>query len=397
MPRSSSTTLVLVVAGALVVGVAPALAAEPSPAGQAVASRAAPLTKAQKIGRLKARLAAADAELTTLGWDAELAMERHNGRLVALRKARAAVRDARARARKAEAAYEAARRELSAREVGAYTSAGRLGLAVGGTGGAQAALDRARLLQVVETRHEGLRKRVKAARKVSRLLRSEARRAHTRQKETAVTVERTRRDAVAAVRAQKEAFTRIGALKRGLTAQLTRTQSRADRLAERRIAALREERAERLDREAVRNFEDDLSPRVSGRGKTVVKEALKWIGTPYSWGGGTQKGPSYGIQHGSKIKGFDCSGLALYAWGKVGIGLDHWTGSQWVAGPRVPTTMLRPGDLVFFAKNTKDPDTIHHVGIFVGDGRMVEAPYTGAKVRISSIWRNGFIGAVRPG
>ncbi|NED56846.1 C40 family peptidase, partial [Micromonospora aurantiaca] len=57
---------------------------------------------------------------------------------------------------------------------------------------------------------------------------------------------------------------------------------------------------------------------------------------------------------------------------------------------------LRPGDLVFFAKDPSDPGTIHHVGVYIGNGRMVEAPYTGASVRISSIHRSDLIGATRP-
>ncbi|MFD0856412.1 NlpC/P60 family protein, partial [Actinomadura adrarensis] len=132
------------------------------------------------------------------------------------------------------------------------------------------------------------------------------------------------------------------------------------------------------------------------RGAIVVRAALRWIGTPYSWGGGNADGPSYGIAHGSRIHGFDCSGLALYAWDKVGVRLDHWTGTQWTSGPRIPLNRMVNGDLVFFARNTADPSTIHHVGIFIGKGRMVEAPYTGARVRTSSIWRRGLIGAVRP-
>jgi cell wall-associated NlpC family hydrolase len=57
---------------------------------------------------------------------------------------------------------------------------------------------------------------------------------------------------------------------------------------------------------------------------------------------------------------------------------------------------LVAGDLVFFADNPRDPSTIHHVGMYVGRGLMVEAPYTGAVVRTSSIWRRSYAGAVRP-
>jgi cell wall-associated NlpC family hydrolase len=128
----------------------------------------------------------------------------------------------------------------------------------------------------------------------------------------------------------------------------------------------------------------------------AVRAALSWLGTPYSWGGGDSSGPTYGVAQGAGIKGFDCSGLMLYAWSKAGVQLDHWTGTQWTAGPHVPIGLLRPGDLLFFATNTNDPDTIHHVGMYIGQGQMIEAPYTGARVRISSIWRHDLIGATRP-
>jgi cell wall-associated NlpC family hydrolase len=80
----------------------------------------------------------------------------------------------------------------------------------------------------------------------------------------------------------------------------------------------------------------------------------------------------------------------------VGVHLDHWTGDQWNEGAHVSRADLRPGDLVFFAYNTSDPATIHHVGMYIGNGQMVEAPYTGANVRISSYARPDYIGAVRP-
>jgi cell wall-associated NlpC family hydrolase len=85
------------------------------------------------------------------------------------------------------------------------------------------------------------------------------------------------------------------------------------------------------------------------------------------------------------------------AWARAGIQLAHWTGYQWKSGPRVPLNALRAGDLVFYATDTADPATIHHVGIYIGGGMMVDAPYTGANVRIDSIHQySGLIGAIRP-
>ena len=69
---------------------------------------------------------------------------------------------------------------------------------------------------------------------------------------------------------------------------------------------------------------------------------------------------------------------------------------QWSAGPHVGLGSLAPGDLVFFAHNRGNPATIHHVGMYVGGGAMIEAPYSGASVRIASIGRGDYIGAVRP-
>jgi cell wall-associated NlpC family hydrolase len=122
----------------------------------------------------------------------------------------------------------------------------------------------------------------------------------------------------------------------------------------------------------------------AAQGAAAAKWALTQVGRPYQWGGA---GP----------RAYDCSGLAMDAWAKAGVRLDHWTGFQWVSGPHVPLNQLRPGDLVFYATDVADPVTIHHVGIYVGQGRMVDAPFTGAFVRVESIRAYpGLIGVTRP-
>jgi cell wall-associated NlpC family hydrolase len=72
---------------------------------------------------------------------------------------------------------------------------------------------------------------------------------------------------------------------------------------------------------------------------------------------------------------------------------------QWHAlrGRAVARSQLQPGDLVFYANRVDDWQSIHHVGLYVGRGRMIEAPYSGATVRLASINRSGYFGAVRPG
>ncbi|TKV60713.1 hypothetical protein FDO65_03245 [Nakamurella flava] len=143
----------------------------------------------------------------------------------------------------------------------------------------------------------------------------------------------------------------------------------------------------------------------SSQGQTVVAAAKRWLGTQYAWGGGDSDGPTLGIRDGgvadrygdyNKV-GFDCSGLALYAWAQVGVYLPHYSGYQYQGQPKVSRGDLQPGDLVFWAYNTSDPGTIHHVAIYLGDNQIIEAPNSGSYVRISSMYWDGYIGASRPG
>jgi cell wall-associated NlpC family hydrolase len=135
----------------------------------------------------------------------------------------------------------------------------------------------------------------------------------------------------------------------------------------------------------------------SDAAQTAIHWAFQEIGIPYSWGGGDENGPTYGFAQGAGTKGFDCSGLTLFAYGKTGIHLDHYTGSQWGQGKRISSRSdLLPGDLMFFAYDTSDPSTIHHVAIYIGNGKMIEAPQTGDVVKVSPYGRDDFIGGTRP-
>jgi cell wall-associated NlpC family hydrolase len=70
------------------------------------------------------------------------------------------------------------------------------------------------------------------------------------------------------------------------------------------------------------------------------------------------------------------------------VNLSHYTGYQWSETRRVPLSDLQPGDLVFFGATG---ETSHHVGLFVGNGKMIEAPHSGALVRYASIWRGDIL------
>jgi peptidoglycan DL-endopeptidase CwlO len=112
---------------------------------------------------------------------------------------------------------------------------------------------------------------------------------------------------------------------------------------------------------------------------SVVSIALQYLGVPYVWGGAS---PS----------GFDCSGLTMYAYAKVGVYLPHNAAMQYGMGSPVSRSQLAPGDLVFF-------NGLSHVGMYIGGGRFVHAPHTGDVVKISSLseyWYSAtYVGARR--
>ncbi|MFI8280739.1 NlpC/P60 family protein [Streptomyces sp. NPDC085929] len=132
-----------------------------------------------------------------------------------------------------------------------------------------------------------------------------------------------------------------------------------------------------------------------GNAGTVIQAALAQQGLPYSWGGGDASGPTTGIccspggQDGRTVTGFDCSGLTLYAYAKAGINLPRTAAEQAGAGQRIPASAgygaLQPGDLIFYGYNPTADSTIHHVGIYLGDGQMINAPRPGKPVRIDPV------------
>ena len=82
---------------------------------------------------------------------------------------------------------------------------------------------------------------------------------------------------------------------------------------------------------------------------------------------------------------YDCSGLILRAFQAAGIDLPRVSRQQFTAGGHVPVKQAQPGDLLFYATDPSDPATIHHVMLYMGDGQMVEAPYSGESVRVRSV------------
>lgn len=120
-------------------------------------------------------------------------------------------------------------------------------------------------------------------------------------------------------------------------------------------------------------------------GQRIAAQAKRWLGTPYSWGGGGLNGPTTGIAQGSGTVGFDCSGLtqfAVYSASKGTITIPRTSQAQAKSGKAVSRSDIRVGDLVAFELNGNDFD---HIGVYLGGGQFVHAPKTGDVVKISSL------------
>jgi cell wall-associated NlpC family hydrolase len=115
----------------------------------------------------------------------------------------------------------------------------------------------------------------------------------------------------------------------------------------------------------------------------AIAAAHSRLGVPYVWGA---TGPG----------SFDCSGLTQWSYAHAGVTLPRTAAEQWNAGPHPSLADLEPGDLLFWALNTSDPATIHHVAMYIGHGLMIAAPHTGENVQIQPVYDQGLIGAMRP-
>ena len=118
-------------------------------------------------------------------------------------------------------------------------------------------------------------------------------------------------------------------------------------------------------------------------GAQVVSEAEQYEGTPYVWGGTTPAG-------------FDCSGFTQYVYGQLGVQLPRTSEDQATSGTAVASLAeAQPGDLVFFAGSDGTASAPGHVGIYVGNGNMIDAPYTGTTVQVQPVADAGPVVAIR--
>ncbi|KRF29216.1 NlpC/P60 family protein [Phycicoccus sp. Soil802] len=435
--RALRTGATLSMVGVLAVSLSLSAAADPVYPSKSQVDRAktAVATTSGRIASLDAQYVAASARLAQVQDRAAAAAEAYNGARYELDQRSAETTAAKKRAAQAQDVADSAGLQVRRYAASVYQQGGNLGEleAYLSSTGPQDLMDRATALEAVsDARAQSLQK-ADAASIVADTMRQQAAQAEAAQAKAAQAAEAARNAAQSQADEAKSAAAQIQKQQSSLTAQLatlrktsvTLERQRQDglaaaaaaraaaaeaarqaRLAAERAQAAKTAAAKRAARAAAARAAEEAArqkaaaeaaeaaasqnkprpqpqpenpppppPSTNGGVSAVLAYARAQIGKPYQWGG---DGPN----------SFDCSGLTMRAWQRAGVNLSHYTGAQWGETARVAISDLRPGDLVFYGSSGADS---HHVGLYVGSGQMIEAPYTGANVRYASIYRSDLV------
>jgi cell wall-associated NlpC family hydrolase len=447
--RALRTGATLCLVGILAGTTALSASADPDPVypskSQVDKAQSAVATTSGKVSSLDAQYAAASAQLSQVQERAGAAAEAYNGAVYELDKRTAETTAAKKRAAQAQEVADAAALQVRRYAASVYQQGGNLGEleAYLSSTGPQDLMDRATALEAVSDARTRTLQRAAASSIVADTMRQQAARAEAAQAKAAQAAQDARNQAQAQADQAQAAAAQIQQQQNALTVQLASLRktsvdlekqrqdglaaaavaraaaaeaARQSRLAAERAKAARTaaarkaaqqaaaraaaeaarqkaaaEAAEKAAQEAAQqqtNPKPSHSPKprprpqspppppsTNGGVSAVIAFARDQIGKPYQWGGA---GPNT----------FDCSGLTMRAWQRAGVSLSHYTGAQWGETARVAISDLRPGDLVFFGSSGP---TSHHVGLYIGGGQMIEAPYTGANVRYASIYRSDLV------
>ncbi len=425
--RGASMIIALVLAALLGGGTAAAVPPPPpNPSDSELkVGRQAARSKAAKVGELTNELAQAESRLDELRAEVEIKMEEANKALVDLQAAEEAASTAERNARAARAASDSAaatvektRTQLDRFVAGSYQQGSMIGSisAYLGSDSPQDLLARSQLLDAVSGSNLDALERMRRARTEQANKDAAARKALevARQKEAEAeqaraAAEAARQAAVQARQAQSARASSLEAEKSRVEQRLYAAQSRVEGLEGQRQRYnqwLRQKRAEEAERARQAAMASSSSSAGGSRApaqrpsapagatvESVVARAMSQLGVIYAWGGGNASGPTRGIRdggvadaHGDYMKiGFDCSGLMIYAFAGVKR-LPHYSGYQYHSGRKVPLSQMRRGDMLFWGRGR-----IHHVALYLGNGQMIEAPHSGARVRISPVRYGGIM------
>ena len=351
------------------------------------------------LGSASSALSAANKRLAALRAQEEGLVQRYDQALVDEQRAQSAYQVTQARLVAAQRAALASRRQVGSLAAEEYEAGGSFGSAaymLGDPQGPASYLNKVGLGAVLSQNGTDTVAASKAADVVDRLFRAQAQDLLRAQQADVRAAAALKKAVQASVARQQDLVRAEKAKANTLSGQLAAAQAHEAALESARQAALAaaaQAQASSASRQATAaggppdqvqapSWAEDSGASAS-QGDIAADWALSQLGKPYVWGAA---GPAT----------YDCSGLTMQAWAHAGVPLLHYTGYQWAEGPHVPLDQLQRGDLVFYATNTADPATIHHVGMYIGNGMMVDAPYTGSFVRIDPIDDPGLIGAVRP-
>ena len=355
------------------------------------ASRAAAETPARKIARLRAEAVKVQTTIDRMNDQIQGLVEDYNTNEDALKATLADERATRRRLEAAEAQLEEAQRTLDDRVRAIYITGPVTGLGQFlGVHDVHEALTAARYQAGAVAADDVAIARVTQAKAVLHSIAASLAAQQREQERIRARLTAQRATIEGRLAAQRAYLSRVKAeVKRAVEQERKRQEELRRRALQRRLAAERAARARaaaraRDHRHATTPSWGDVPLPRRGAARQAIAFARAQLGKPYLWGG---TGPDR----------FDCSGLTMMAYRSAGVSLPRTSRQQWYGGPHVRSMLdLEPGDLVFYAYDLRDPSTIHHMGMYLGGGLMVEAPYTGSVVRVRSINRPDYIGAVRP-
>jgi peptidoglycan DL-endopeptidase CwlO len=293
------------------------------------------------------------------------AVEQYNLANVRLRKIEGDLRENRKQLALARANLKISQKTLAARLVAAYTSTednSTLSLVLGSTS-FEDLLNRVETVNSTSSQDANIVRQVTSSKAAIQRNRTQLRNAHSEQQQIVAQKAAQRQHIESQLAARRQLLSSI----RGQIQQMKAAEAAQQRQL---AAAARSRLATATPAAAVGIGVGGSTPEGSTIAPPnvhggVVGVAMQYLGVPYVWGGSTPRG-------------FDCSGLVMYAFAAVGISLPHSSYAQFNMGTPVSISQLQPGDLVFFSGAS-------HEGIYIGGGQFIHAPHTGDVVKISSL------------
>ncbi len=368
-------------------------------------------SKSESVASLKAQLVLANRRLDETAMAAEQAAEAFNGARWRLKEAGLKVTKAHKEAAAARKNVEGQRAGIAALVTQSYISGGDLRVvdALVNADGPEGVMDRYLAYEGASTSMDAAYQRFEASSALAKRFEKQAETARAAQQQAVGEARAARDQAAAAAQNAQQLSDEVAARKRDLVRQLATAQGISVKLAQERQDALARIAAEKAAAAAARRAERERQRQEAAAASAAAAAAAKQgqgadtggepappaasstaphppnagaakaisfakaqLGEPYRWGAA---GPN----------SWDCSGLMMRAWGAAGVSLPHYSAAQYSAGTPISVGDLRPGDLVFWGSSSR-PSSIHHVAMYIGDGRIIHAPRTGRPVSIDSLY-----------